>query len=270
MLIDSHFHLDFLPDEVRLSLLEELRGRGAALISQTLTPSSYLGQERVEGLSLGFHPWKIDVANVARELDLFAELVDNAAYIGELGLDFSPRGLEIADADLQIKVLSQLLGQVVRQGRPLVCSFHAVRSVSPLLDVLQDVAGLVERQGQGTSTGLIPVVHWYSGSSDELTGLMRLGGYISVNPQMLVGKRGRAYVKQVPSGRLLLETDLPKMPQALAPESLGATADLSEGKRWAQIVYDSLESTLREISVLRGEDYRDQLVQTQSRLYGKE
>ena len=51
--------------------------------------------------------------------------------------------------------------------------------------------------------------HWFSGTSDELTRVIRSGCFVSVNPRMLETKRGRAYAQAIPEDRLLLETDMP-------------------------------------------------------------
>ena len=79
-------------------------------------------------------------------------------------------------------------------------SIHAVRSATAVLDVL-------ERHRATHNNACI--LHWFSGSSQELAHARELGCHFSVNPNMLATKRGRAYVPQIPPERLLLETDLP-------------------------------------------------------------
>ena len=59
------------------------------------------------------------------------------------------------------------------------------------------------------------IFHWFSGSGDELVRARKAGCYFSVNEMMLATRRGRAYAKQIPEDRLLLETDAP--PELGAP-----------------------------------------------------
>lgn len=59
------------------------------------------------------------------------------------------------------------------------------------------------------------IFHWFSGSGNELVRARKAGCYFSVNEMMLATRRGRAYAKQIPEDRLLLETDAP--PELGAP-----------------------------------------------------
>ena len=207
MLIDTHFHLDFITDlDKRALFVRESTQLGVQVVAQTVLPSHfardidlYTPGGPLEGAvpSLGFHPWWID--GWERELDIFAEMVGRTRHIGEIGLDFSPRRLETVPQHVQVAVLRRVLDTVsdaaASTSEPYVLSIHAVRSASAVLDLLEGCPAL-------------PVFHWFSGTSDELTRLIRMGGAISVNPRMLETKRGRAYAKQVPADRLYLETDL--------------------------------------------------------------
>lgn len=194
MLRDSHFHLDFLDDPA--AFLRDSLPLGVEVVAQTVLPSHFARDiDKFSGEwagaipSLGFHPWWVD-EDYERELDIFAAQLPRTRYVGEIGLDFGPR--HVGSRDLQVTVLQRILQLV--GDRTL--SIHAVRAASAVLDLLE-------------GTDAHPVFHWFSGTSDELTRLIRMGGSISVNPRMLQTKRGRAYIRQVPPDRLLLETDLP-------------------------------------------------------------
>ena len=89
----------------------------------------------------------------------------------------------------------------------------------------------------------MPIFHRFGGTSDELTRLIRAGGYISVNPRMLRTKRGRAYVSQVPVDRLLLETDLPREPGS------GDAVEVVSAE-----VVAALRDTVAEVATLRRMD----------------
>lgn len=243
-LLDTHFHLDFVDDPARLIAL--LSDAKVAIIAQTLLPSAYQAQRdgyddrNDTRLALGFHPWEIvDDDQVARELEVFDTQVATTSFIGEVGLDFAPRHLE--NKKRQVQVFTHILGRATAGH---VLSIHAVRSAGAVVDLIEE-----------TATQATAVIHWFSGTSDELTRLMRAGGYISVNPRMLETKRGRAFIRQVPAERLLLETDFPATRGADATDTAAATIG-------------ALNGLYQAITQLRGEDIGEILTATQHRLFG--
>ena len=123
-------------------------------------------------------------------------------------------------------------------------SIHAVRATDQVLDVLERASVL------GGMTGNACIIHWFSGTSDQLTCARRAGCYFSVNPRMLESKRGRAYAQAIPADRLLLETDEPA----------------SGGAPWsAARVRELLEGSLAQLAALRGDDLaelRERIAQT--------
>ncbi|MDY3049128.1 MAG: TatD family hydrolase [Rothia sp. (in: high G+C Gram-positive bacteria)] len=260
MLLDTHFHYDFLAPQLRPAFDQALRAQGVQVVAQTLLPSAYRELRQLIGLagpllSLGFHPWWMtSPAQVEAELEIFEAELSSTRLIGEIGLDFLPRRLDASPADLQLGALGRILTAVgeaaagQREQKPYVLSLHAVRAVTPMLDLFEEL-GL-------PGCPLVPVIHRFGGSSDELTRLMRLGGCISVHPQMLESKRGRAYIRQVPADRLLLETDLPEQ----------ATDDL-DAQQFAQEVGGRLRQLTESISVQRGQDCAPILLENQRRLY---
>lgn len=260
MLLDTHFHYDFLAPQLRPAFNEALRAQGVQVVAQTLLPSTYRELRQVTPpagplLSLGFHPWWMtSPAQVEAELEVFEAEVASTRFIGEIGLDFSPRRLEISPADLQLGALGRLLSAVREaaagqiEQKPYVLSVHAVRAVTPVLDFFEELAL--------PGSPLVPVVHRFGGTSDELTRLMKLGGCISVHPQMLESKRGRAYIRQVPADRLLLETDLPEQP-----------TDALDSQLFAQEVGGRLRRLVEGISAERGVDFLPILLENQRRLY---
>lgn len=228
MLLDTHYHLDFLPDpEAFLAALE------VKVVAQTVLPSAFTPGPLH---ALGYHPWWVG-ADTEEQLALFDASLHLTRFIGEIGLDFSPRRSE--NAALQKEVFQNIVGSL---DEAHVMSIHAVRSASAVLDLLEGCPAT-------------PIIHWFSGNSDELTRLIKVGGYISVNPRMLESKRGRAFVKQVPADRLLLETDFPSA-QEQSPEA------------HATEVSQALKDTLSSISELRGQDMTTSVLDNQERLFG--
>lgn len=266
-LLDTHYHYDFLPPQARTAFLNEIAEARVEVVAQTLTPSGFLALEaeenrRVEAsssgspssprLSVGFHPWNIG-PDYQRELDIFAHALTRTRFVGEVGLDYVPRRLQQVPAETQAEVFRRILGIISSQRAdgPYVLSIHAVRSASQVCDALEAT----------DTSGMVPIFHRFGGSSDELTRLIKQGGYISVNPAMLSTKRGRAYVTQVPADRLLLETDL--------LERTEAGGDL--GKDNARELIETLNATVNTIAVLRHQDPDElaaSIMRTAQQLYG--
>lgn len=270
ILVDSHYHLDFLAStSLQQAFLTHLEAQKAIVIGQTLTPAGFrdaLKHSHADSIapvprwSLGLHPWEITSSEVATELlDVFADQVTRTRFIGEIGLDFSPRRLPLNDPVLQRQVFDtmlQLIADAARQTSskaPYVLSIHAVRSAGDVVEAVSRV--------DGCGATVVPVFHWFSGTSQDLTELIRLGGMISVNPRMLDSKRGRAYVRQVPADRLLLESDLPS-------ELIAAKPDIeAQGRRYADELVETLRATLARMSQIRGCDMIEHIAATQTRLF---
>ncbi|WP_241156418.1 MULTISPECIES: TatD family hydrolase [unclassified Adlercreutzia] len=261
VLYDLHCHVDFAASPEALA--RDAAALGVRALSCTVTPEGYVAARELlaEGagvrVGLGMHPWwvadgRVDAAAAAQ----FEKLAPQARFIGEVGLDFAgERGreecrarqhaaLERALAACCGKATGDAAGQGGRGGAgrgkrtaaasatPKVISLHAVRAAGDVLDALERSGAL----GQHAC-----VLHWFSGTSDELTRAMRAGCLFSVGPRMLASKRGRAYARAIPEGRLLLETDSP----ARAGESWSAEA-------WRA----QLEEALRLLAEARGADER--------------
>lgn len=306
-LLDTHAHWDFLPTGCRKEAARLLGKENIRLVAQTVLPSAFVALDREREsatkadqdvypqpiLSLGFHPWWVDTPEKnRRELEYFAEALSGTHFIGEVGLDFSEKRLRKASAGEQQAVLRKIF-QLVREraaesNTSYVFSFHAVRALTPLLDLYEE-ENLV-------MPNVVPIVHRFAGTSDELTRLIRMGGLLSVHPAMLRTKRGRAYVKQVPAERLLLETDLPgrevvanPLPTRLSPAKQSPSTRKAENDRvrtittegttqqdayetlsytYAEEIRKSLYATLAHLSELRGEDMTNIIMKTQRRLYG--
>ncbi|MFW9252649.1 TatD family hydrolase [Corynebacterium amycolatum] len=241
-LIDTHFHYDFLPPASRERFKAEIAREGVEIIAQTVRPSGFveLERENLPMVAVGYHPWYID-DNYERELDIFREALPRTRFVGEIGLDFAPRRLDDVSAETQIHVLTSILDAVRASNQSHILSIHTVRSAGVVLDLLEP--RMDSESGQASGKSFVPIFHRFGGTSDELTRLIRTGGYISVNPLMLRTKRGRAYVSQVPVDRLLLETDLPREPVSGDAAEVVATE-----------VIAALRETVAEVAALRKMD----------------
>ncbi len=225
-LYDMHCHLDFAENGIELA--EGACRAGVRAFSTTVDPRDYVGAchrfSHAPGIAvgLGLHPWWLADGRCAEdEVGLFVELASHARYIGEVGLDFSPR--RAGTFELQraaFKALMEACG-----GGCRIFSFHSVRSATALLDVVEET---------GVLGGGVAVMHWFSGSGEELSRAVGLGCMFSIGSRMLATRRGRAYARSLPLDRLLLETDLPNEPgerldlDAWRSDLEGALAALAE------------------------------------------
>ena len=95
-LFDAHLHLPFFTDPVAFA--EEARRQGLALFSQAVTPAEYLRLrpmlEPYDNVrqGVGIHPWWIADGRCGdADVDAVVDLMGSTPWVGEVGLDFSPR-----------------------------------------------------------------------------------------------------------------------------------------------------------------------------------
>lgn len=245
-LYDMHCHLGFAANAAEAPAIAH-RAQVAAL-SCTVTPEEFArwGAEEAANVAgagacrsqdaspivwgLGLHPWYV-AEEWAAQVAAFEAFASRAAAFGELGLDFSARHQGTAEA--QVAALERLLHIIVDEAKgratPPLLSLHAVRAADTVLELLRKTGAL---------DACRVVLHWFSGSGEELLAARDAGCYFSVGPHMLASRRGRAYGAQIPEERLLLETDEP-------PE--GATVS---GETWRA----QLEDALKQLAALRSVD----------------
>ena len=254
---DMHCHLGFCADAKQAA--RDLAAVGVGAFSNTVTPAEFKAQRATLAdaesvrVGVGLHPWWIgeDARGVIElaessaggvrsaaapssaqnlDFDSLYEFVARNCFIGEVGLDFSPRHLATREA--QVDAMTCIANACARAGGK-VLSVHAVQAVDDVLDSLESAGALAVDAGNAC------IIHWFSGTSDQLTRARRLGCYFSVNPCMLASKRGRAYAQAIPVEKLLLETDL--------PSAAGTPWDVVE-------IHQTLETLTADLAKLRHED----------------
>lgn len=210
---DAHCHLDLMADPDTVA--REAAAMGLGLFDCGVNPRDFATANKRASTSpniiagVGLHPWWIaDGRCGAAEVDLLCELASRERFIGEVGLDFSPRFAGTKGIQTQaFERLCQALSRRPLPGR--VLSIHAVRAVGAILDTLESSSLLKDDPNSPTI-----IFHWFSGTSDELVRARHAGSFFSINERMLATKRGREYARQIPLNRLLLETDAPAEPNA--------------------------------------------------------
>lgn len=197
--VDFHCHLDLYPDHAQL--IAECDRERVATLAVTTTPKAWTrNREMASGadhvrVALGLHPQL--VAEREAEIGLFETLLPGARYVGEVGLDASPRFYGSFEA--QERVFERILRMCAEQGNKIL-TVHSVRAVSKVLQHLE--RGLPANRGH-------VVLHWFTGSAAEARRALDRGCYFSVNSEMLRSPKHRALVEQLPANRLLTETDGP-------------------------------------------------------------
>jgi TatD DNase family protein len=230
-----HVHLGFMRDAP--AVVREAEDAGLGMLACSVTPGEYgrhlryLAAPNVR-VAAGLHPWWVADGRCTQEdAERVAELVRATRFVGEIGLDASPKHVPAGSLPAQIRAFETICvacTQASTPDAPHVLSIHAVQTGSVALDVLERTSALESCRC---------VFHWFSGTSDELHRAVRAGCLFSVNEMMLRTRRGREYTRQLPADRLLLETDLP--PGEDVPFS-------------AREILASLERTLDGLASIRG------------------
>jgi len=195
--IDFHCHLDLYPSPQEVA--EGCRARGVYALSVTTTPSAWHGTRALTrdgdriSTALGLHPQLAHERKL--ELALFDELLPQARYVGEIGLDGASEFRSHWAA--QLDVFDHILDACTRAGGRIM-SLHSRRASHAVLDHLETYpqAG-------------VPVLHWFTGSIRDLDRAIGLGCWFSVGPAMLRSERGKALATRMPHERVLTESDGP-------------------------------------------------------------
>lgn len=235
-LYDMHCHLELMSNAAEVA--RSAARLGIALLDATVTPASFARASALRAdapairVAAGLHPWWLDNGRCGRaDIEMLEAQLASCPYVGEVGLDFSRR--HMASADLQTEAFDAIARACASHPLPgRLLTVHAVHSTDTVLDAL-------ERYGLTKSAACI--IHWFSGTSDELTRARRAGCLFSINGRMLATKRGREYARVIPGDLLLLETDAPP----------------GEGPYSAAAIADELEGTLSRLAEIRGVDARE-------------
>jgi TatD DNase family protein len=206
MLIDSHCHLDFPAFKEELDAV--VTRAKAAGIGRLVTISTRV--RKLDGLlaitdrfpevycSVGTHPH-----NAHEELDIkAADLVGYARHpkvvaIGEAGLDYH---YDNSPVDKQEQGLRQHIAAARETGLPLV--IHSREADEHMTSVLKDEM----------KQGVFPaVLHCFTGGRDLAFGAIDMGLYVSFTGILTFKNSAdlRAIAKDLPTDRVLVETDSP-------------------------------------------------------------
>ena len=192
-LFDTHFHLDLQKN--RAASIREIEEKQIYTIAVTNLPDLYRKEfgeiaSKYIRFALGFHPELI--CKYKSQIPLMWDLLPEARYIGEVGLDYT----EIEGQKEQTMFFSALIERCRYDSNKIV-TIHSRRAVSKVLNIL------------GDNFRFKAILHWFTGSNEELRTAIELGCYFSINGAMMKSKRFLDMLPLMPPNRILLETDSP-------------------------------------------------------------
>jgi TatD DNase family protein len=160
-------------------------------------------------VGLGLHPAGRAARNPG-QLSRFFRLLPDAAWVSEVGLDFT-RDSDRIERHSQIGLFEDILSHAMIRTK--VLSVHSRGAAGEVTSRLK-------------TAGVTAIMHWFSGSLAEIDEAVDAGLYFSVNSPMIRSRRAGSLLARVPLDRLLLETDGPyargDAGAPLAPSSLHA------------------------------------------------
>ncbi|MEH3052627.1 MAG: TatD family hydrolase [Patulibacter minatonensis] len=193
--VDAHCHLDRYPATV--DTIRDAELAGVVVVAVTELPSQFqrlalrLGSRANVRLALGAHPLRAREMG-PMEFTLFARLLDQTEYVGEIGLDGSQHGK--ASMPSQRKVFDQILAQPRLRAKVLT-----VHSRGAEQEVIEKLA----------ACKVTAALHWYSGALKHIPTAVEAGFWFSVNPAMTRSKSGQRVLAEIPPDRVITETDGP-------------------------------------------------------------
>ncbi len=192
-LYDTHFHLDLQKD--RAAAVRNIEENQIYTIAVTNLPDLYRKEtaeikSKYIRIALGFHPELIH--QYKNQISLMWELLPEARYIGEVGLDF----VDNTNQQEQVAFFSGLIERC-RYDQNKIITIHSRQATGKILELL------------GDDFRFKVILHWFTGSRNELIDAINKSCYISVNSAMLRSKRFINLLPLIPSNRILLETDSP-------------------------------------------------------------
>ena len=190
---DTHFHLDLQKD--RCAAIREIEENQIYTIAVTNLPDLYRKEtteiaSKYIRFALGFHPELI--CQYGNLVPIMWELLPEARYIGEVGLDFK----DTSHKKEQISFFGELVERS-RYDSSKIITIHSRRAVGQVLDII------------GHNFRFKPILHWFTGSKVELLNAIDHGCYFSINGAMLCSKKFQSLLPLIPKERILLETDSP-------------------------------------------------------------
>lgn len=199
MIFDMHCHIDLMPSMV--NFVEGLNRNNIYVLAVTTTPKAFqkeiemLEQFKNVKIALGLHPQLVDERY--HEINIVEKLIAHSNYIGEIGLDFSKQ--YYSSKNKQLEIFETIIKWCSKYKNKTI-SIHSLRADKHVIDIL-------EKHSCAESNNCI--LHWYTGSIEQLKRAVEMGCYFSVNIKMIESEKGRDIISRIPIDKILLESDAP-------------------------------------------------------------
>lgn len=252
MYVDAHSHVDrydLVDDQALGSALAEINRCGILTISNSMDLASYRRNLEISEMcnlvlpTFGVHPW--NASAYADRLDDLGEAIETSPMLGEIGLDH----FFVKDASTypaQREVLEFFLGAAREQGK--IVTLHTKGAE-------KEVLGLLDQYD-------LPrvIVHWYSGPLDIFREMMAREVYFTVGIEVLHSEHIKTIAQEIPSTKLLTETDNPGGPRGFTgePGMPGLVQDVVRGVAEARgtTVESIIQAVQANMLELIGDDRR--------------
>jgi TatD DNase family protein len=175
--------------------IDIINSNGIYTVAVTNLPDLYqreskLYRSKYIRVALGLHPELIH--QYKHQIPLMWKLLPDTRYIGEVGLDFTDK----IYCSEQIAFFEELVNRC-RDDYSKIMTIHSRKAVSTVLDIV------------GCGFNFKPILHWFTGTQEELDVAIERGYYFSVNCAMISSDRIQKMLLTIPKERLLIETDAP-------------------------------------------------------------
>ncbi|MDD5133577.1 MAG: TatD family hydrolase [Candidatus Nanoarchaeia archaeon] len=196
MLVDSHCHLDFFPEEEISVIVKRFPG----IIIQNAVDINSMKKSLIIAkkysnvkLAFGVYPTRaleLSEKDFEKALSFIRENKDNIIALGEIGLEYK----ESQEREKQIINLKKLLKLAEEIKKPLI--IHSRKAELEVLELLKNSKVKI-------------VLHCFNGNTTAVRTALEYGFYFSVPTNISTSKNLKKLVKIVPIDRILTETDAP-------------------------------------------------------------
>lgn len=204
MIIDTHAHLDHI-ENIEQVLADSYQAGVEAVVAVSEDIASSKKNLAIKNsvkhpkifLAMGIHPSEAKKSDLMEMTLLIRDNSEQLSAIGEIGLDFSYKGIEndAAKKDEQRYVFQTLLGLAKRLSLPV-----SVHSRGAWKECFETVCAVGIKKA---------VFHWYNGPIDVLESILNEGYYVSATPSLAYNLEAQTAIQHAPIEQILIETDSP-------------------------------------------------------------
>lgn len=221
---DAHCHVDLFSDPIRFAA--ERAAATIPTVAMTNAPSVFFYTKELAAHNpfiipaAGLHP---ELAHShAAELTALICLIDTIPVVGEVGLDYTERDQNIRE--VQRRIFSAVLEKCAEVGNRIL-SIHSRRASAEIISMI------------GPKYPGSVILHWFTGSAGDVQRAISNGYFFSVNCAMSKSENGRRILAELPSSRIITETDGPFM-KCCSKGAFGTHVIAELSRIWNQSTYE--------------------------------